>query len=112
MRFYKKQRRPFLLLEILIAFGLVALCIFPLVFSQFKILAAQKELHARLEGQRLANEQFTRIVESLYKGELTLEQLPHEMVREKESGSIIKISFNQFAYYLFIATKEAKYSNL
>ena len=67
------RRSHFLLLEILIAFGLVALCIFPLVSSQVKILTAEKQLQQKLQDQRDANALFAAIVEKLYKKEMGLE---------------------------------------
>lgn len=99
---YSRKRRNFILLEILIAFGLVALCIFPLVSSQVKILMAQKELHKQLDNQRLANLYFTQTVEKLYRGEITLEQdnPSFEIVREKEAACILKITYGKFNYYL------------
>jgi hypothetical protein len=103
MRFYRKRRNTFVLLEILIAFGLVALCIFPLVSSQVKILTAQKELHSRLEKQRLANLSFSKTVEQLYRGEITLDQLDatSESIREKEAKVILKLSYGPYDYYLY-----------
>lgn len=100
-----KRRRNFLLLEVLIAFGLVALCIFPLVYSQFKVLTAEKELRRTLEKQKQSNELFVQFVERLYKGELTIDQLKEnpkiEILREKSSGAILKVTFNSSDYQLY-----------
>lgn len=115
-RCLKIRRSHFLLLEILIAFGLVALCIFPLVFSQVKILMSEKELNHRLIERRKANILFTEIVEKLYQKAIPLveQQIALEggftaqFILKKEKGKeyflyqvILKSKNKEFNYHLF-----------
>ena len=118
MKYYKKRSRPFLLLEILIAFSLVALCIFPLVSSQVKILTAEKALRQSLDRSEMANALFAAIVERFYRQEITIEDGPlqlgdfiatFEVTKEKGEGDkkarvvkvILESGKDRFSHYLF-----------
>ncbi len=70
------KKRPFVLLEVLIALLLVTLCIVPLLRGP--ILQYRMEIRAieRLEKQRVADWTFTEIQEQLLKNEIAWNDLP------------------------------------
>lgn len=61
-----KKGRPSLLLEVLLAFFLVALCAIPLMQSQFAILKAEYEALRRLELDRLVNRLYAMQLVAFY----------------------------------------------
>lgn len=70
------KKKPFLLLEVLIAFLLVALCAVPLVRQPLKLYRAEMESLEQLEKERLADWTFSEIKELLYKNEIPWEKVP------------------------------------
>lgn len=72
----KYSKRPFLLLEILIAILLVSLCLVPLI--QGPILGYRKEmlLLEEIEGERLAEWSFSEVKEKLFNREIAWSKLP------------------------------------
>lgn len=70
------QKRSFVLLEILIAFSLVGLCIVPLVRQPLKLYKNEVEFLEKLELERLADWTFTEIKERLLKNEIPWDELP------------------------------------
>ena len=69
-------KRPFLLLEILIAFLLVALCAVPLVSQPLKLYRAEIQSLERLERERLADWTFSEIKELFLKNEIPWNKIP------------------------------------
>ena len=70
------KKRTFLLLEILIAFVLVAICLIPLVKQPLKLYRSEMKYLERMELERLADWTFTEIKELLLKNEIPWEKLP------------------------------------
>jgi hypothetical protein len=64
-----------LLLEVLIALVLVALCAFPLLAPHFMMINQEKLLLDEIEADRMANVIFTNLVEKMYNGTLTWEEI-------------------------------------
>ena len=71
-----KKKKPFLLLEILIAILLVSICLVPLVQSPIQSFRAELQLLEEMEGERLAEWTFSEIKEKLLKNEIPWEKLP------------------------------------
>ena len=71
-----KQKKPMLLLEILIAMSLVSLCIAPLIKSPLEMHRSEMSHLTRIESGRIAAWTFTEIVEKLLKNEIHWESLP------------------------------------
>jgi len=69
-------KKPFLLLEVLIALLLVSLCLIPLIRSPVENYRTEIRLLEKMEGERLANLSFAEVKEKLMKGEIPWEKLP------------------------------------
>lgn len=69
-------KRPFLLLEILIALSLVALCAIPLIVKPIRAYREEMANLEEVERERLADWTFSEIREKLYKNEISWEELP------------------------------------
>lgn len=70
------QKRPFVLLEILIAFMLVAICAIPLIEQPLWFFRKEVSSFEKLEKERLADWTFTEIKELLLKNEIPWDKLP------------------------------------
>ena len=70
------RKKPFLLLEILIAFALVELCAVPLVRKPLKMFREEMKYLLEMEQERLADWTFTEIKELLLKNEIAWEKIP------------------------------------
>jgi hypothetical protein len=70
------QKRSFVLLEIIIAFSLVGLCIVPLVRQPLKLYQNEMQFLEKMELERLADWTFTEIKERLLKNEIPWGELP------------------------------------
>jgi hypothetical protein len=70
------QKRTFLLLEILIAFFIVAVCLVPLVTQPLKLYRSDLKFLEELERERLADWTFTEIKEKLLKHQIPWEKIP------------------------------------
>ncbi len=70
------KKRQFLLLEILIGFTLVTVCIVPLVKSSIVLYRSELKRLESIEQERLADWTFTEVKEKLLKNEIPWEQLP------------------------------------
>ncbi len=87
------SRKPsYMMLEIMIAIALVALCALPLAFSPLKALKKELELIERLEMERIADLSFVEIKERLLKNEIPWEELSTSK-REKTSYKLSSLSF-------------------
>jgi hypothetical protein len=74
----KIQRRPILLLEVLIAFALVALCVLPLIFPHVFILRSEKKFNATVELDHVTNLLYANILEKLYQNDIPWSDLENE----------------------------------
>lgn len=70
------KKRTFLLLEVLLAFSLVTLCIIPLVRQPLKLYKSEVECLEKLEMERLAEWTFSEIKEILLRNEIPWEKIP------------------------------------
>lgn len=87
----KVKRRPFLLLEVLIALVIVILCAYPLLSTHFFIYKTEKKFAKTAEAHRLVNSVFGYIVEQLYANKIlwkdVLEQTIYPLT-DKEKTSL------------------------
>ncbi len=72
------KKKPFLLLEILIAFLLVAVCAVPLVTQPLKLYRAEMKFLEQMERERLANWTFSELKEKLLKNEIPWGKIPQK----------------------------------
>lgn len=73
--FLRKKRRPFLLLEVLIALAIVSLCAIPLIAPNLWLIKAEKEFLQTIENDRIAHLIFLHVVENLYNNVYSWENL-------------------------------------
>ncbi len=78
------KKKPFLLLEVLIAFLLVVICIVPLVRQPLMLYRAEMEHLEVMELERLADWTFTEVKEMLLKNEVPWEKIPRKDARTSE----------------------------
>jgi hypothetical protein len=74
------KKSYFLLLEVMIAFGLIVLCVLPLIYPHTYILRAQKEFIQEVELDHYVNSHFADLVELLYKN-----QVPWDVISGKQT---------------------------
>lgn len=74
------EKRPFLLLEILIALSLVIICILPLVRQPLKLYKEEMQSLEKMELERLAEWTFTEVKELLLKNDIPWEAIPQKDV--------------------------------
>lgn len=71
-----RKRQSFLLLELLIAFSLLALCMVPLVSSPLSSLHRELDRLEAMEWERLGERCFAEVKESLYNNTLAWDSIP------------------------------------
>lgn len=76
----KVKRRPFLLLEVLIALAIVILCAYPLLSTHFFIYKTEKKFATTAEVHRLVNSVFGYIVEQLYANKIPWKDLLEQTI--------------------------------
>lgn len=70
------KKKPFILLEILIAIGLIALCAVPLIVRPLQLYQKEMNFLWEIEAERLADWTFSEIKEKLLKNEIPWKKLP------------------------------------
>lgn len=70
------SKRPFVLLEVMIALTLVVLCAIPLILKPIRVYRSEMRFLEEGEGERLADWTFSEIKEQLLKNDLPWEKLP------------------------------------
>lgn len=115
----KHKKRTFLILEVLIAFSIIALCLFPLLTPNLMIIKAEKNFQEELEADRLADLLFAEWVEKLYDNTISWERLTSGDIVALEEKTLIptgfpysivvkpilkkkKVSEKETSYYLFL----------
>lgn len=98
----KRSKRPFLLLEVLISFMLIVLCILPLLAPHVAIYKEQKQFINRIELNNRINLLYVDILEKMHKGEITLA----EIINQSSFSYPVTPSLN--AIYTFSLAKEKK----
>lgn len=78
MAYFRKTKRAFLLLEVLIAFALVTLCAIPLIYPHAAIYRTQKEFVNKIELDHEVNLIYVNLLEKLHRNEIPLEDIRHE----------------------------------
>ena len=69
------KKRPFLLLEVLIAFAIVAICILPLLAPHLWIIQGEKAFLAEIQADRVAGNLFGELIQKLHENEIPFELL-------------------------------------
>lgn len=72
MKIKSLRKRPFLILEVMIAFVLIAFCALPLVHPHIVMVKGQKESINRMKIHHAANLIYVSVLEKMHKGDITL----------------------------------------
>jgi len=75
------KKKPFLLLEVLLALTLVILCAVPLVRQPLKLYKNEMAYLEKMERERLADWTFTEIKEILLKNGIPWEKIPSKGIK-------------------------------
>jgi len=78
---FRKIKRPFLLLEVLIALALVALTLLPIVATPLLLTRAEKEFQEKVEGRVVIQNSFAEIYRLLYENRIDFNNLLIEQER-------------------------------
>lgn len=70
------RKKPFLLLEVLVAFVLLTICLVPLVKQPLLLYKKERACLEEMEWERLADWTFTEVKELLLKNEIDWEKIP------------------------------------
>lgn len=87
------KKRPFLILEVLIAFSIVALSLFPILSPNLMMIQAERGFQNELEADRLADLLFAEWVEKLYQNQVPWEGLISGGIVTIEEKSLIPPGF-------------------
>ena len=104
------HRRHFLLIEVLIAFALVVLCIFPLVSAHMSIYKAQMTMNQKIELDQNVSRLYGVILERLYRNEVDwsaiLEEQSHAVDPSLLQAAGIEEPFPFLGNYQFKIVKQ------
>lgn len=67
---YRSKRHPAILLEVLIAFALIALCVLPMIYPHVYILRSEKKFIATVELDHYVNLLYADRLQKLYQNEI------------------------------------------
>ena len=70
-----KSKRPFILVEVLVAIALVALCAYPLLVPHYRLAGRKVEALHRLQLEQTADQLFCMVQEMLYEGDVQWSEL-------------------------------------
>ncbi|MDP1608748.1 MAG: hypothetical protein Q8L98_05495 [Chlamydiales bacterium] len=79
----KRKKRPSLLLEVLLACSLLAMCLGPLIKKPTQLYQTQIKALRELEGQRLADLAFAEIKIKLLNHQIAWDKLPSKKIPQK-----------------------------
>lgn len=89
------QKRHFLLLEVLIAFVIIALCMIPLISPHVFVLTEQKKFVKQVELDHLANLVYGDIVERMYQNEIQFSNVINGYEFEVDDPLLERIKFDK-----------------
>lgn len=110
-----KSKRHFSLLEVLIAFFLIAMCALPLIYPHAFIYKQTKEFAEEVDLDRTAGLIYTAVVERLYRNDFDWAQIedntPFEMDEDFLQRAGIDAPFNWEGQYWFEIVKQKSNTN-
>lgn len=104
----KKSRRHILLLEVLIAFALVVLCIFPLIAPHVFILKAQYEFNDKIILDQKISQFYAQTLEKIYKNEIpwsAFEQETHFPIEKEQLGMDAHFDYSGTYHFKIVRQK-------
>ncbi len=102
-----KRRRPFLLLEVLISFTLIAFCAIPLIYPHISMIKAQKGFINKVKINHTVNLIYVNILEKLHKNEILLSDIEDKKVFNVDNAELKEINGYR-ATYQFTSEKHKK----
>ncbi|MBA3815555.1 MAG: hypothetical protein H0X29_03375 [Parachlamydiaceae bacterium] len=103
------HKRPLILLEVIIAFSLVALCVLPLIYPQVYILKSEREFIDTIELDHTANLLYGNRLQKLYLNEIAWDEIEEErripITAEMMKESGVNREFPFKGEYQFFITK-------
>lgn len=91
----KVNKRHVLLLEVLIAFALIVMCIIPLLYPHTFILKEQKQFIHRIELDHVVNLLLADITERLYLNEIPWNDIANKTVFQIEETELRRINYSR-----------------
>jgi len=85
------RRRHMILLEVLISFALIVLCILPLLYPHVYMLRVQKQFVQTVELDHLVNLMYVEVLEKLYTNEISWNDIEGKRVFPIDSALLQKI---------------------
>ncbi len=95
---YAVLKRPFILLEVLIACALVILCAIPLLYPHVEMLKAQREFTRKVELDHAVNLLYGSILEKLYLNKINWPDIM-EKTFEIDQGMLQEAHYDKFLPY-------------
>ena len=92
---YRCTRHSIVLLEVLIAFALVALCALPLIYPHVFILRSEKKFISTVELDHLVNLLFADILQKLYQNEIPWQDIESGKKIAIESSWLKSLDYKQ-----------------
>lgn len=90
MTFIHLQRRPFLLLEVLIAMALIALCAIPLIGPQAWLAKQEKELYLEVEKGNQVHHLYAEVIRGFFRNDFNWGEIIEEKrIKVNDTGSFI-----------------------
>lgn len=80
------------MLEVMIAFTLIALCAIPLIYPHVSMVKAQKESINKMKVNHAAKLILVNVLEKMYKGTITLNDIQEEKTFEVTSAELNEIA--------------------
>ena len=108
LKFKQAKHRPFLLLEIMIAFALIVVCALPLLAPQLWMVEKEKQAVREIEADRLANLVFVYLAEQLYSNEITWDQLISSTRQELDIKGWLEPQLRSLYYTIQYEFRELK----
>lgn len=94
-----KNKRHFLLLEVLIAFALIVLCILPLIYPHVMMLQAQRKFVKKVELDHVVNLLYANIYEQLQKNEIPWDKVENKVLFHIDSKQLTEMNHNSSLPY-------------
>ena len=92
---YRLGRRPIVLLEVLIAFALVVLCVLPLIYPHVFILRSEKKFISTVELDHWVNLLFADRLQMLYQNEIAWQDIENGKEMPIESTWLASLGYKQ-----------------
>lgn len=86
------KRRPILLLEVLIAFAIIVLCIFPLIYPHAAMAKSQREFIKKIELDHVVTLLFAQIYQDLQTNKIEWSDIESKKIFEVSAQDLMKLN--------------------